>query len=305
MITSTLTFDTKTTSAEISPAHTSDALTSPKRSAIANQSSFSDVCNMLGLKVTNDILDEQQMFMHQQVKEGQCLYTMGQPLESLYIVHSGFMKLVQSDGAGSESILSFPMKGDLLGIDALYLRAYQSECVALSNCVVISVPYKALQQLMSRHQGLDLELLQLMSQHIVQQQHLFTTVNTLCSEARVARFLATLATKFGELGYSSREFALRMTRLEIGAHLGLTLETISRTLSLFKELGYIDVDQRNITINDIEALRTLKKAPSRLKQTKNTAVKNVDSKPQSLIHEKASWASALQSSVSKETETAA
>jgi CRP/FNR family transcriptional regulator len=52
-----------------------------------------------------------------------------------------------------------------------------------------------------------------------------------------------------------------MTRHEIGSYLGLTLETVSRTLSAFNEIGLISVDQRSIGIKDIDALRTLRRLP--------------------------------------------
>jgi hypothetical protein len=54
-----------------------------------------------------------------------------------------------------------------------------------------------------------------------------------------------------------------MTRQEIGSYLGPTLETISRTLSAFNEIGLITVDQRTICIKDAEALQTLRRLSPR------------------------------------------
>ena len=78
------------------------------------------------------------------------------------------------------------------------------------------------------------------------------------------------------MGYSSKLFNLRMTRHEIGSYLGLTLETVSRTLSAFNEIGLITVDQRTIGIKDAEALKTLRRLPpsrSRAKQTNAAKLK--------------------------------
>ncbi|MGV3654347.1 MAG: helix-turn-helix domain-containing protein, partial [Noviherbaspirillum sp.] len=68
-----------------------------------------------------------------------------------------------------------------------------------------------------------------------------------------------------------REFNLRMTRHEIGSYLGLTLETVSRTLSAFNDIGLIGVDQRAICINDIQALRTLRRLPPSRSRAKPVA----------------------------------
>ena len=76
------------------------------------------------------------------------------------------------------------------------------------------------------------------------------------------------------MGYSSKLFNLRMTRHEIGSYLGLTLETVSRTLSAFNEIGLISVDQRSIGIRDIDALRTLRRLPPSSSRAKQAAKKS-------------------------------
>ena len=94
-----------------------------------------------------------------------------------------------------------------------------------------------------------------MSRELVREQAMIGMLGALSAEARVARFLVSLADRFAAMGYSSKLFNLRMTRHEIGSYLGLTLETVSRTLSAFNEIGLITVDQRTIGIKDAEALQ--------------------------------------------------
>ncbi|HJV52433.1 MAG TPA: helix-turn-helix domain-containing protein, partial [Noviherbaspirillum sp.] len=66
---------------------------------------------------------------------------------------------------------------------------------------------------------------------------------------------------FTDMGYSGKQFNLRMTRQEIGNYLGLTLETVSRTFSAFNSIGLISVDQRAIVLHDVQSLRTLRRLP--------------------------------------------
>ena len=98
-------------------------------------------------------------------------------------------------------------------------------------------------------------------------------LGALSAEARVARFLVNLSERYADMGYSSKLFNLRMTRHEIGSYLGLTLETVSRTLSAFNEIGLITVDQRSIGIKDPEALRTLRRLPPSSSRAKQVASK--------------------------------
>jgi CRP/FNR family transcriptional regulator len=70
-----------------------------------------------------------------------------------------------------------------------------------------------------------------------------------------------------------------MARHEIGSYLGMTLETISRTLSAFNELGLIIVDQRLIGIKDAEALKTLRRLQPTRTRAKPNAVLDLGASP--------------------------
>ncbi|MGB6054338.1 MAG: helix-turn-helix domain-containing protein, partial [Burkholderiaceae bacterium] len=232
-------------------------------------SNLKEVCELLRIPVACSVNDEELLFQHVQFKTGQRIYTIGQPFDTLYIVHSGFLKTVLIDEFGNEQVLSFPMRGDLLGVDGIHSKHHATEAVALSNCDVILLPFKKLTMLGRVHAELEPAMYAVMSRELVREQAMVSMLGALSAEARVARFLISLSERFAEMGYSSKFFNLRMTRHEIGSYLGLTLETVSRTLSAFNEIGLINVDQRSIGINDAEALRSLRRLPpssSRAKQ---------------------------------------
>jgi CRP/FNR family transcriptional regulator len=107
----------------------------------------------------------------------------------------------------------------------------------------------------------------------VREQAMIGVLGELSAEARVARFLGTLGERFAVMGYSSKLFNFRMTRQEIGSYLGLTLETVSRTLSAFNEIGLITADQRTIGIKDAEALQTLRRLSPRARGKQNSTAK--------------------------------
>jgi CRP/FNR family transcriptional regulator len=224
-------------------------------------SNLNEICELLRIPATNHFDDEEFVFQHVQFKTGQRIHTIGQPFDTLFIVHSGFLKTVLIDEFGNEQVLSFPMKGDMFGVDGIHTKRYMSESVALSNCDLILVPFKKFTQLGRSHIEFEHSMYNVMSRELVREQAMVSMLGALSAEARVARFLVSLSERFSEMGYSSKLFNLRMTRHEIGSYLGLTLETVSRTLSAFNEIGLISVDQRSIGIKDIDALRTLRRLP--------------------------------------------
>lgn len=234
-------------------------------------SNLREVCDLLRINASIPANTEELLFQHVQFKTGQRVHTIGQAFDSLYVVNSGFLKTVLIDVFGNEQVLSFPMKGDLLGIDGLQSRHYASEAVALSDCDVILVPFKKLLALGRVHNEFESVMYDVISRELVREQTMISLLGGLSAEARVARFLMSLADRFAAMGYSSKDFNLRMARHDIGSYLGLTLETVSRTLSAFNELGLITVDQRAIGIKNAEALKSLRRLPSRARAKQKAA----------------------------------
>ncbi|HJV86432.1 MAG TPA: helix-turn-helix domain-containing protein [Noviherbaspirillum sp.] len=234
-------------------------------------SSLKEVCDLLRIPVSARVNADEYQFQHMQFKTGQRIHTIGQPFDMLYIVYSGFLKSVMIDETGSEQVLGFPMKGDMFGIDGIHSRQYSTETVALSNCEVILVPFKVFSSLGRSHSEMEAAIYGVMSRELVREQAMVGTLGSLSAEARVARFLVFLSERFSEMGYSGKQFNLRMTRQEIGNYLGLTLETVSRTFSAFNAIGLISVDQRAVVLHDVQALRTLRRLPPSQSRTKQKA----------------------------------
>jgi CRP/FNR family transcriptional regulator len=234
----------------------------------ALRSNLSDVCGLLDIPAPNNQIAKDTLFQHVSFKAGKRIHTIGQHFDTLYIVNSGFLKTVVFADDGKEQILNFPMKGDVLGIDGICTLSHVSETIALSNCDLISVPYKTFSTLGRTFEGLDQSMLSVISRELVRDQVMISMLTGLGAEAKVARFLTNLAERFIQLGYSGKIFNLRMTRNEIANYLGLALETVSRTLSAFHEMGLITVDQREIAINNHLSLKALRKLPVDMSRNK-------------------------------------
>jgi CRP/FNR family transcriptional regulator, anaerobic regulatory protein len=233
----------------------------PERSAL--WSTLADVCQLLRLdvKVQDDTLDA--LFQHRRLKPGEQAYGIGQVFEALYVVNAGYLKTVMYDTEGNERVVSFPMKGDLLGSDGICADRHASEAVALSDCDLIVIPFKQLLSIGNECQELEHIFYRVVSRQMVQENVSLTTLGSLRSEARVARFLAMEADRHAALKFSHQSFRLRMTRREIGSYLGLTLETVSRSMSALDAAGIISVHQRDIQILKHHSLRCLHTSPSR------------------------------------------
>jgi CRP/FNR family transcriptional regulator len=71
---------------------------------------------------------------------------------------------------------------------------------------------------------------------------------------RVARFLVSEARRHGQLTSTGVCLTLTQTNQQIAARVGSVREVISRALSRLQQDGLIVLQERNLTIPDIEAL---------------------------------------------------
>jgi CRP/FNR family transcriptional regulator len=194
------------------------------------------------------------VFARRRLRRGEHLYRAGEPFKSFYAFRSGFFKTYVDGPDGQSQAIAFPMAGDVVGLDGIGTDTHRLNVVALDDGEVCVIPYAHFESLAMRVPALQRQLHKLMSREIVREQELMTLLGGMRAEARVAAFLLALSEKFASRGYSATQFRLRMTREEIGSYLGLKLETVSRVLSRFQEIGLIGVELRSLVINDVEKL---------------------------------------------------
>jgi CRP/FNR family transcriptional regulator, anaerobic regulatory protein len=211
-------------------------------------------------------------FARRRISAGESLYRQGDPCAALHVVRLGTFKTGLVEEAGNEQVLGFWLRGDLLGADGLASGRHAGYAVALEDSEVISVNLDGLAHWGAAGERLLRELYRLTSREMVRQSMALLTIGTLAAEGRVARLLSTLAQRYGELGYSSSQFNLRMSRQEMASHLGLTLETVSRSLSALAARGTISVHNRTVVIRDPDALRRLRASCSSASQPRVSGV---------------------------------
>lgn len=226
------------------------AIAPAEQAAPATLVTLSDLAAQLEVALPADPELAATTFPVRRVRPCDALYRAGDAFESLYLVHSGFLKTVLVDACGAEQVLAFPMAGDVVGIDGVDPGHFPSECIALDAAAVAVVSFGRLAQLGHDHPAVEQLIYRIFSRELDRKHEMMLRLGTLHAEARVAAFLLELADRHARLGLSRHVFLLRMTRAELGSYLGVKLETVSRAFSSFAAAGLIDVSRRTITIRD-------------------------------------------------------
>jgi CRP/FNR family transcriptional regulator len=217
---------------------------------------------MAALGARGGALDIEALRRHVPVRRcrhaaGQRLYRTGQPFQAIYLIHAGSYKSCELADDGRERVAAFRMRGDLVGVESIGLRAYSCEAVAMEDSEAWELPYPAILRACHELPELQARLTSALAAEIRCDRSWMLMLGTLAAEQRVAAFLLDVAARYARLGYSARHFILRMSRIDMASFLALKHETVSRALSRLHEAGYIDVQRREVRVLDVEGLRSV------------------------------------------------
>ena len=97
-----------------------------------------DVFDML--KLLSDRLAPRRLVVH----AGDVIYEAGRRFDNLYVMNSGFFKLVTVSPDGREQVVGLKFRGDWLGFDGIAGGAYDCDAVAMDTGDVWVIGYEAL-----------------------------------------------------------------------------------------------------------------------------------------------------------------
>ena len=196
------------------------------------------------------LIDEKRI----RLGRGEYLFHAGDTQNGIYAVRAGFLKITVPLPDGQSKIVGFHAMGDVLGLESLGGGQHRSDAIAMDGCEVCVIPLDKFEKLLE-HPTESAHVRQLLAFEIARVETHAATIGILSSKQRVATFLIDMSERWSTKGYSKNEFVLFMTRMEIGNFLGLTFETVSRTLSYFHARDWIRVKGKNVLIRDMPALR--------------------------------------------------
>ena len=190
------------------------------------------------------------------MQRGDRLFRPGDALGSVFVASEGAFKTVVLSETGEEHVLGFHVPGELFGLDAVGSGTHRCEAVALEQAWVCELPFDTLAGVAMQLPSLQRQLLKVMGQSSDRDHDLVDVLSRRQASERIALFLLGLRDRYRRIGQSGEDVHLPMSREEIGRHLGLALETVSRGFSRLHEDGVIDVRGRHVRVLDEAALRT-------------------------------------------------
>jgi len=197
------------------------------------------------------------------LSKGQRLFATGRTLDRVYAIRAGSFKSVLRCADGRQQVLGFHVSGDMMGLDGFAAQLYLCDAVAMEASEACEIDARALESAARDHSILRRRIQSLIAQSMMRAQQNLLVLGSMQGAERLAHFLLDLSERYQALGLSSREFALRMTRKDIGSYLGLYSETVSRLFARLERAGLIQMTRRHrVQISDRAGLAALLSSPS-------------------------------------------
>ncbi len=216
-------------------------------------------CNLARICLPRDLEDSDIKDLahvvrrNRSLRKDETLYRAGERFTGLYALKSGSAKLVHTDRLGRNTLISVVLPGELFGFDGLTASEHRCTLVALETSRYCELASHDLEPLARKIPAVQQVLLERSCEQMDQAVEQLAA-NSRPAEERLAGFLLDLACRYRRRGFPSESFHLRLTRQEVGNHLGLALETVSRILSRLQSVNIINVQGKRIQILDRQSL---------------------------------------------------
>ena len=179
------------------------------------------------------------------------IYGAGEPAEYLYKVVEGAVRTLTILDDGRRQVSAFYLPSDYFGLEAG--NCHSCSCEAIGTAKVLIFKRSAVLALANRDSSVARELWEITAADLVRaQDHILLLIKS--AQERVGSFLLAIARR----AKAATELDLPMSRQDIADYLGLTIETVSRTLTNFETSGYISLPtSRHVVLRSRFALERL------------------------------------------------
>jgi len=189
-----------------------------------------------------------------QFKKNQVIYYEGDKGHGLYLLLSGKVKTIKLAEDGRELMTGIYSDDDYIGINAMLANEpYNDTATALEDSTLCIIPIEQLERLLNMYPDVAKEFIKLLSNDIRDKEEQLLQLAYHSVRKRMAESMLRLYRQQHTEGES-----FKITREDLAAMAGMATETVSRTLSDFKDEGLIDKKGSVITVLDLNKLTKMK-----------------------------------------------
>lgn len=203
----------------------------------------------------DEIVQLERLADHSNLEPKQTLFLAGDVSKAVYTVTGGTLRLQRDLSDGRRQVIGFALPGDFIGLSMDERFSFSAD--ALTQATLCSFDRQKYLSLMGEHPALTSRLHQFASHELSIAQEHMVILGRRKAEERVVAFLLRWRERLERISGRSATIHLPMGRQDIADHLGLTIETVSRTFArMMREKILLDVPQ-GVRVLDEQRLREM------------------------------------------------
>lgn len=185
--------------------------------------------------------------------KGEELFAEGDPSDFFYKVVSGTIRTYKLLNDGRRQIDEFHLQGDIFGLEPGEQHRFSAEAVDEASVIVFR--RRRFAAIAQDDPALGDQIMTSLMRNLERAHDHMMLLGRKSAQERIATFLLDMSKRIAK----GDSFDLPMQRSDIADHLGLTIETVSRTLTQFARDGLIKLAaaSRSVVLCDKSALRRL------------------------------------------------
>ena len=180
----------------------------------------------------------------------------GDPLENVYFIYDGKIKIYKSDISGKEQIVAIAKKGEMFPHIGFFRKGdYPAYAEVLESATLIAVPISKFEKVLIENPELCIKVFKVLGEKIVDLQNRLEEQILNNTYEQIVKLLIRLAQNHGiEQADGTIILKSEFTNKDLANMIGTTRETISRTLTKMKKDDLIEVDDEGNMIVDVHTL---------------------------------------------------
>lgn len=184
------------------------------------------------------------------------LFFEGDARKTVYLIEIGAVCLYRTLADGRRQIFGFALSGDFVGLHNCDVQSCSAQALGLTR--VRCIPAGSLKEVGRSDPQLGLQLYETVSEQLMAARDLLSTVGQRSAVERLASLLVAMSRRNARNGEDQRLINLPMTRSDIADFLSLTIETVSRTFTRFRQDDLIELTHNtHVRILNLPALEGL------------------------------------------------
>jgi CRP/FNR family transcriptional regulator, anaerobic regulatory protein len=209
------------------------------RTISPNRASFGrcSACTVRSLSICGaldqtDLAEFERIARHIHFAPSEALFTAGQIAHSVHNLTAGVARLYKLLPDGRRQVIGFALPGDFLGTAPSDHYSFSAD--AIDSVAVCRLSREAFTHFIEQRPHFLIRINAFAAWELMLAQEQMLLLGRRTAEEKVASFLVGWRERLSQIGDERQTITLPMSRQDIADYLGLTIETVSRTLTRFE-----------------------------------------------------------------------